>query len=58
MVERCTKFYINIIKELEMDRPTYDLALETLCKIEVLVDSAIEQLQQIEQEEKESTSNS
>lgn len=41
-----------------MDRPTYDLALETLCKIEVLVDSAIEQLQQIEQEEKESASNS
>ena len=35
-----------------MDRLTYDLALETLCKIEVLVDSAIEQLKQIEQEEK------
>ena len=35
-----------------MDRPTYNLALETLCKIEALVDSAIEQLKQIEQEEK------
>ena len=35
-----------------MDRQTYNAAYDTLCKIEALVDYAIEQLVQIEQEEK------
>lgn len=34
-----------------MDRQTYNAAYATLCKIEALVDYAIEQLNQIELEE-------